>query len=290
VLSHEWRISKRIRRSAWNRVYSACAQDFLPTGVMSFLNLGYLADPGELGDHDSADISDRLSELLYDRLVADVQLKGLEVAEVGCGPGGGSAYLTRTYSPSSFTAIDINKDMVAWGSEHHREANLRFVQGDAMELPIDSNSVDVLLNLESSHCYPSRLRFFEEVMRVLRPGGFFMFADLLADPGSTEEADLVSAQLSEAGLVIENRTDITKSVVASRDALSGSNAFRAHLERNVQPEHLRVIEDSLFMVDTPVYNQMAAGKVPYVHWRTAKPAEDIGALDIGASKGTVAPH
>jgi SAM-dependent methyltransferase len=35
-----------------------------------------------------------------------------------------------------------------------------------------------VINIESSHCYPSLPRFLAEVARVLRPGGHFLYADL----------------------------------------------------------------------------------------------------------------
>ena len=34
-----------------------------------------------------------------------------------------------------------------------------------------------MLNLESSHCYAGFAQFLSEVCRVLRPGGFFAYAD-----------------------------------------------------------------------------------------------------------------
>jgi ubiquinone/menaquinone biosynthesis C-methylase UbiE len=276
VLLRDWYLSKRLRPHFWNRYYSSSSRDFVPTQVMSFMNLGYLADPNELDDHDSADIADRLSALLYDRLVAGVPLEQLTVLEVGCGPGGGSAHLARTYHPASFTAVDLSQGMIDWCRENRQEANLHFIQGDAMDLPIDSNSVDIVLNLESSHCYPSRLKFFKEVERVLRPGGLFLLADILAG-GSGKEVDIVSAQLSEAGLIIEDCTDITKNVLAARETYSRSSALRTSLRQNVPPWQLALVEETLLLTGTRMYKRMVAGGLPYVHWKTSKPAKDPSA-------------
>lgn len=176
-LSHDSPISRLIRRPVWNVFYSMNRRDSSVADLWTFLNLGYLSDLDELSDENTHDVADRVSELLYDQVVSAVDLTGLEVVEVGCGPGGGSAYLACTHHPASLVGIDINKKMIDWCREQHHASNLRFLQGDAQDLPIASDSVDALVNVESSHCYPSRARFFQEVARVLRPGGSFLIAD-----------------------------------------------------------------------------------------------------------------
>jgi len=39
--------------------------------------------------------------------------------------------------------------------------------------------VDLIVNIESAHCYPDFVGFMKEVDRVLNPGGHFMFADFI---------------------------------------------------------------------------------------------------------------
>jgi SAM-dependent methyltransferase len=271
ALLRDSRISRLIRRPLWNSVYSANCRDFLPHDIMTFMNLGYLADPAELGVEDSADIADRVSERLYDQIVGDADLAGRAVVEVGCGPGAGSAHLTRTYRPASFVGVDINKDMITWCREHHHVANLQFRQGDAQDLPIDSGSVDAVINVESSHCYPSRLRFFEEVKRVLRPGGLFLFADLLVPHGRRDALEVVNAQLSEAGLAIEDCIDIRERVLAARDAVSRSRAFRSSLQDRVPSLLVPLTEEALNLTGTSNYSKLSSGDVRYVQWRASKP-------------------
>jgi fatty-acid O-methyltransferase len=274
MLLRDSRISRLVRRPLWNLFYSAGRRDFLPREVMAFLNLGYLADPGELGAEDTADIGDRVSERLYDQVVGDTDLAGRRVVEVGCGPGGGSAHLTRAHRPASFIGVDINKDMIAWCREHHDVANLQFQQGDAQDLPIASDSVDVVINVESSHCYPSRSRFFEEVMRVLRPGGLFLFADLIFPIGKRDGSDVVGAQLSEAGLTIEDCIDIAENVLAARDAVSRSLAFRSRLQDGVPSLLVPLTEEALNLTGTRNYSKLASRQVRYLQWRASKPNEN----------------
>lgn len=55
---------------------------------------------------------------------------------------------------------------------------MRFVHGDAEELPFEDGSVDLLVNIESSHTYPDLGKFLREVERVLRPGGLLTHIDV----------------------------------------------------------------------------------------------------------------
>jgi SAM-dependent methyltransferase len=91
------------------------------------------------------------------------------------------------------------------------------VVGTAMALPVADASFDVVTNVESSHCYPDIEAFYREVARVLRPGGIFLYTDLLpSDPDLT-------------GFDCLRRDDITSQVLAAcdRTASRRRNAFGA---------------------------------------------------------------
>ncbi|HEV7936417.1 MAG TPA: methyltransferase domain-containing protein [Solirubrobacteraceae bacterium] len=240
--------------------------------LMTFLNVGYLSDLDELSDEDTSDVADRVSELLYDQVVGAVDLAGLEVVEVGCGPGGGSAYLARAHHPASLVGVDINKKMIDWCRERHLASNLRFLQGDAQDLPIASDSVDVIVNVESSHCYPSRARFFQEVARVLRPGGSFLIADAIFGDLDKKGSDLVSAQLRSAGLRIEDCVDISENALAARDAVSRSRNFQLRTEK-LPSLMMPFVEESLCLKGTRIYEMMVSRQIRYMRWRALKPAE-----------------
>lgn len=272
LLFHESRLALAIRRPLWRRFYGSACRKFVSKELTTFLNLGYLADPSELGVEDTAGIADRVSERLYDQIVGDIDLKGLTAVEVGCGPGGGSAHFASKHRPASFTGVDLSDDMIAWCREHYDLPNLRFQQGDAQDLPFESNSIDAVINLESSHCYPSRPLFFEEVTRVLRPGGAFLFADLMIADGDGKVSDAVSAWLNEAGLTIEDRTDITENVLAARDAVSRSGAFQSRMRESFSAVDMPLMEEAIALVGTQAYKRLASRQVRYMQWRASKPS------------------
>jgi O-methyltransferase len=116
---------------------------------------------------------------LIRQLTRDVAIDGARVLDVGCGRGGTCAYFVRYHHPLAVVGVDLIPGQVEFCRTAHRGPNLRFQQADAQSLPFDEASFDVVTNIESSHCYPRLDAFFEEVRRVLRPGGFFCYTDNL---------------------------------------------------------------------------------------------------------------
>jgi SAM-dependent methyltransferase len=271
MLFYDSHLARIIRPPVWNALYTVTCHNLLPEDIMTFLNLGYLASPKELGTEDREDTADRVSERLYDQVVGGVDLAGKVVAEIGCGPGAGSAHLARTYSPASLVGVDFNKDMVVWCRKHHDMPNLEFVQGDALNLPIATNSLDAVVNVESSHCYPSRFRFFQEVARVLHPGGSFLFADVILCLGKKQGPDVVSARLRRAGLTIDNCIDITENVLTARDAVTNSDWFRSRMRGSISPLRRPILEEGLCLTGTNFYKLMASGRLRYIQWQASKP-------------------
>lgn len=143
-----------------------------------FINWAYEEDPPMDLPLEASDEPNRAHINLYHRTATQVDLGGKQVLEVSCGHGGGASYLTRTLHPASYTGLDLNQAGIKLCKKRHRLPGLDFVRGDAENLPFDDESFDVVLNVEASHCYPHFRRFLAEVVRVLRPGGYFPYADL----------------------------------------------------------------------------------------------------------------
>jgi ubiquinone/menaquinone biosynthesis C-methylase UbiE len=142
-----------------------------------FLNWGYEEDP-PLGLPLSAeDEPNRYCIQLYHQTVTQTDISGKQVLEVSSGHGGGAAYLVKTLHPASYTGLDYNPDGVAFANKRHNLPGLEFVHGNAESLPFADGSFDAVINVEASHAYPHFERFLPEVVRVLRPGGHFLYAD-----------------------------------------------------------------------------------------------------------------
>jgi ubiquinone/menaquinone biosynthesis C-methylase UbiE len=111
-------------------------------------------------------------------------IKNKEVLEIGCGNGVQALYINARYRPSRITGIDLNQsniDIANSEKERVRMDNVQFMVDDAQNLSkIASNSIDVLLNIESAFHYPDKSAFLKEVHRVLKPGGQYLIADILS--------------------------------------------------------------------------------------------------------------
>ena len=186
-----------------------------PHGEWRFMNYGSIV-PGSRESRfplDAADEADRYFIGPYQQLASAIDLAGRDVLEVGSGRGGGSSYLARYHAPRSVVGADFSRRAVRLSRAFHDVANLSFSWGDAEHLPFTDGSFDAVVNVESSHCYRSMESFLSEVRRVLRPGGFFLFADFRP----VAELDALRGQLLAAGFAIVVEKDITSDVLASLD-------------------------------------------------------------------------
>lgn len=210
------------RRLGWRAAYELLATQ-VRRPEWSFMNYGYAPptsdEPIRL---DPADEDDRLCIGLYERTVRGVDLTGREVLEVGSGRGGGASYLARYHRPRRTVGLDFSAAAVALCRRHRSAPGLSFVRGDAQAMPFPDASFDVVVNVESSHCYPAVREFAAEVRRVLRPGGHLLLADFRPAAGVQPLLD----DLTSGSLVLEHRADVTRNVV---DALRQDDGRKAAL-------------------------------------------------------------
>jgi SAM-dependent methyltransferase len=201
-----------MRQLGWRALYELLAAR-VRRPEWAFMNYGYapLDDGRDTLVLDPADEPDRMCIQLYEHVARDVDLRGADVLEVGCGRGGGSSFLARYHAPRTVTGVDLSRAAVALCRRHRHAPGLTFVQGDALDLPFAGESFDVVVNVESSHCYPSVETFLREVHRVLRPGGSLLFADLRG----REEMTALEAALRTGPLEVADVRDITANVCAA---------------------------------------------------------------------------
>jgi len=267
-----------VRQRFWKVFYNNGAAQIADERC-TFVNWGYLkegeqraegAQPGN-GLADSADLLERVSTGLYEQALGDIPIDGRSVLEVGSGRGGGCVHLIETHEPTSVTGVDASDRLVAWCRSNHSHERLRFAQGFASNLPIASASVDVVLCIESSHCYPSRLEFFREVARVLRPGGDFALADFIWPNAEVRGAEDIERLLSEAGITVRAASLITPGVLAARRALSRSRTFRERLPALAGGMlQGRSVLDAWALEGTPYFAALAAGNLEYWSWTGRK--------------------
>ncbi len=248
--------SPRLRALLWRKWYENLARKY-GQGDWTFMNYGFWDEQIENLPLSAEDAPNRCFIGLYERVTRGLDLSGKEVVEVGSGRGGGAAYLARTKSPKWMFGIDYSDQATLLAQKRHNAPRLRFRQGDALRLPLQTASFDIVLNVESSHCYASMPDFLQQVARVLRPGGTFSWCDMR--PRS--EWDMVRGQFESAGFVIENHTEITPNVLKALDvaAPAKQEAILAHAPKWMQ----RPFSDFAGMPGSKVYGLLQSGEICY---------------------------
>ena len=214
ALAHRSPASKRWLWRGW---YQFLAARYRQRG-WTFMNYGYRAADAAPRPLEPADEPDRSLIQLYDTVAGAAPLAGRDVLEVGCGRGGGAAFVARYHQPRRMVSqpTSCRKRLPCSAAQRFRRApRLSFEVGDAERLPFEAATFDAVINVESSHCYGRIGDFFREVRRVLRPGGKFLYADFRP----REELDEWRAALAGAGFrAIDEERDLTPGVLAALDA------------------------------------------------------------------------
>lgn len=197
-----------VRRPMW-RIWHNLLIRFDKDSTVNFMNYGYHGLNGDPKlELEQPDEVNRYCIQLYDHVVNSVDLKDKKVVEVGSGRGGGADYISRYYKPKSYTGVDISSGVIEFCNKNYNVKGLSFVQGRAEKIPLDSNCADALVNVESARCYSDINVFFDEVNRILKPEGKFLFADMI----ETEDVQKMRERLNKCGFKIIKEKEITQNV------------------------------------------------------------------------------
>ena len=255
-----------MRQLAWRALYEALAVR-VRRPEWAFMNYGYAVPPGTDGPAlDPADEADRLCIQLYDHVLSGTDLRGADVLEVGCGRGGGSSFIARYRGPRTTTGLDLSRSAIALCRRHRRAPRLGFVQGDALAMPFPDRTFDAVVNVESSHCYPSMDDFLAEVHRVLRPGGSFLFADLRP----AREMAALRRRLGEGPLELRASHDITENVRAALEL--DDERRRALMAAWIPRMFHRLFEPFAAFRGTDSFARLETGQTQYVSARLVSTA------------------
>jgi len=259
------------QRSGWvrrevNHVFYNYLAGLDPTGVVTLLNYGYAyldvkVQPLRLAEEDEPN---RYPLQLYDCVASAVDLRGRDVLEVGSGRGGGASFVKRYLGARTMTGVDYSEKAVAFCQQHYRVDGLRFVHGDAENLPLEDGQFDAVINIESSHCYGVMARFLAEVRRVLRPGSHLLWADYR----QAKRAGDLKADMAAAGFAVVSEEVISPNVLqAMRQQHKRS---REQIDGHVPRVARRTFYHFAGLEGTYFYNEFASGELVYLRMALRK--------------------
>lgn len=222
------KIPSFLYKSIWKFSYQLISRKW-KTDEWTFMNYGWLPEnSADEPDLTSEDEKNRYFIGLYNRLASRLDIKGKRVLEVGSGRGGGASWISRHFAPESMVALDFSREAIKRSREWHKAVpNLEFKEGDAENLPFPDNSFDVIINVESSHCYGNMEKFVSEVVRVLRPGGVFGWVDMR----SAKMMDGTNRAFDNPSLVLTEEDTLNEGVIR---ALNGAEEIKREIMKDIR--------------------------------------------------------
>jgi len=128
----------------------------------------------EFWDSGSREYEHRVETKLIKRLLQQYQIKKAHIADIGCGFG----RLFPAYEPfgNSFTLVDYSSSMLDQAkSTIHTKFPIEFIEGNALQLPIQDHQMDVTISIRTLHHLQEYEAFFSSLHRITKPNGLVIF-------------------------------------------------------------------------------------------------------------------
>jgi ubiquinone/menaquinone biosynthesis C-methylase UbiE len=100
--------------------------------------------------------------------------KNKVVLDLACGEGYGTAMLSSV--AKKVIGIDISQDAVLHANMKYKTSSNEFKLGDCQKLPIDDNSIDLVVSFETIEHHDKHHEMLSEIIRVLKPDGLLLIS------------------------------------------------------------------------------------------------------------------
>lgn len=142
---------------------------------------------------------------------------GDHVLDLGSGAGN-DCFVARTLAGETghVTGIDFTDAMLEKANENLKKTgfkNIDFVKGDIESMPLNDNSMDVVVSNCVLNLVPDKQKAFGEIYRVTKPGGHFCISDVVVTgmlPDKLKEAAEMYAGCVSGAILKDDYINIIK--------------------------------------------------------------------------------
>lgn len=114
---------------------------------------------------------------------------GMKILDLGTGTGYLAFPIAKQYPNAEVTGLDIVEKALERNREKAREQgikNLQFVSYSGVVFPFADDEFDMVITRYALHHFPSIRDTFQEIARILKPGGIFFLSDPAPNEDDTE--------------------------------------------------------------------------------------------------------
>ncbi|MBX2815470.1 MAG: class I SAM-dependent methyltransferase [Saprospiraceae bacterium] len=128
---------------------------------------------------------------LFSLLPKDMKMEHL--VELGCGNGNVLAYAASLFPSARLTGVDASSEMLEALQKRFKYGRVEGLEGLMQEVSFPAGQIDVVLASFSLHHLgrDDKKLVIQQAQQWLRPGGYFLYSDLMVEEGSEEHEALL---------------------------------------------------------------------------------------------------
>lgn len=110
----------------------------------------------------------------YYFVITQFDLRNKIILDIACGEGYGCEILSKL--SKKVYGVDLSKETIDCAKSKYTRQNLTFIVGDVTSIPIEDNSVDIVVSFETIEHHSQHIEMMREIKRVLNKEGFLIIS------------------------------------------------------------------------------------------------------------------